>query len=362
MRSERPSVLIVDDSALVRERLADIVEQSGEFRVAGTAEHGLEAIRQLHALDPAIVTLDVQMPVLDGLQTLGYIMSEAPRPVVMLAARDAAGGSDLTFRALELGAVDFVAKPGSPAELDTGVLRDRLLVALRGAAASDVRAARMLARPRTAAPRVPRAPRPAACVVAIAASTGGPRALAEIIPALPPDLGAAVLVVQHLPGGFTESLAQRLDRTSALSVAEARDGDLLSENCVYLAPGGRHMTVSAPETARIVLGDGAPVWGMRPAADPLFCSVAEHFGAAAVGVVLTGMGRDGASGLRRLRELGGWGLVQDRGSSIVYGMPGAALAMAGADRVAALRDIAGEIVAGVRQRTSLVTMRLRPLS
>lgn len=365
MRSERPSVLIVDDSALVRAVLSEIVERSGEFRVAGTAAHGLEAIRQLHALDPALVTLDVQMPVLDGLQTLGYIMSEAPRPVVMLAARDGAGGGDLALRALELGAVDFVAKPSPDGALADGELRDRLLLALRGAAASDVRAARMLARVRTggAFDREPQPLEPAARVVAIAASTGGPRALAEIIPALPATLGAAVLVVQHLPGGFTESLAHRLNRASVLPVVEARHGAVVGVNRVYVAPGGHHMTVtSTPAGPRIVLDESPPVWGMRPAADPLFRSVARYFGPAAVGLVLTGMGRDGAEGLREMREAGAWGLVQDRASSIVYGMPGAALETAGADHVGALKELAHDIVRGLHRSGRPVTRRGWPLS
>lgn len=365
MPSDLPSVLIVDDSAFVRAVLADIVERSGEFRVAGTAAHGLEAIRQLHALDPALVTLDVQMPVLDGLQTLGYIMSEAPRPVVMLAAREAAGGGDLAFRALELGAVDFVAKPGPEGTLDAAALRDRVLVALRGAAASDVRAARVLARLRTGpgAERESMPLHPASQIVAIAASTGGPRALAEIIPALPANLNAAVLIVQHLPSGFTESLAQRLNRASVLPVAEARHGERLLANRVYLAPGGRHMSVAATEAElRIALDDGPPVWGMRPAADRLFRSVAAHGGGSAVGVVLTGMGRDGAEGLGEMRRAGAWGIVQDRASSIVYGMPAAALEAAGADAVRALKELAGEIVRGLRRGGEPVTRRRSPVS
>jgi two-component system chemotaxis response regulator CheB len=182
----------------------------------------------------------------------------------------------------------------------------------------------------------------------IAASTGGPRALAEIIPALPPDLGAAVLVVQHLPQGFTASLARRLDRLSALPVAEMAHGDLLRANRVYVAPGGRHATViPSREGPRVVLDDSAPLWGMRPAADPLFAATAACFGARAVGVVLTGMGRDGANGLRAMREAGAYSLVQDRASATVYGMPGVALREAGADRVAPLAEIASAVLLGL---------------
>jgi two-component system chemotaxis response regulator CheB len=177
--------------------------------------------------------------------------------------------------------------------------------------------------------------------VAIASSTGGPRALAEIIPRLPEDLGAAVVIVQHMPGEFTKLLAERLRAMSSLWVAEAMNGKLLRENRVYIAPGGYHMTLRGePGNASISLDESPTMWGVRPAADPLFFSVASTFGPASIGVVLTGMGRDGAEGLRRIREAGGRAIVQDRDSSIIYGMPQAALAAAGTDKIAKLNDIA----------------------
>jgi two-component system, chemotaxis family, protein-glutamate methylesterase/glutaminase len=347
-RSTRPTVLVVDDSAFMRKLASDILEQSGEFRVVGTARNGLDALRQIHVLDPQIVTLDVEMPELDGLQTLGYIMSELPRPVVMLSAAETTQGRDVTLRALELGAVDFVRKPSGPISLDLAIITDQLLAALRAATQVNLRGVRMLARPEVLSPPAgePARSAPAARrIVAIATSTGGPRALAEVIPALPPTLDAAVVVVQHMPAGFTRSLAQRLNAASALPVAEATSGELLVSGRVYLAPGGRHMRVDVSDgMPRVVLDDTPPVWGVRPAADVLFRSVARHFAGDCGGVVLTGMGRDGAEGLRIIRDAGGWRIVQDRETSTIFGMPQAALAAAGADRVLPLSAVAGGVV------------------
>ena len=353
MSSEPRSVLVVDDSRLVRRMLVDLLASSGEFRVAGEAEDGLDAIRKVHALNPDLVTLDIQMPGLDGLQVLGYVMSEAPRPIIILTAAGDRRVDDLTLRALELGAVDFVRKPAPDEGLQADDLRERVLGALRGALRVNLAAAvPVLARPvRTRLRDAPPA-RVAGRLVILAASTGGPRALAELIPALPPDLGAAVLIAQHMPAGFTGSLAERLDRRSALPVAEARDGDLLLENRVYVAPGGRHLSVSlgADGLPRLGVLDVAPVHGVRPSADILLRAAAGTFGAAAVGVILTGMGRDGTDGLRFLRQAGAFAIVQDEASSTVYGMPKTALAVAGADSVTALRDMAGAIARAVASR------------
>ena len=329
----------------MRKLVSEILATSGEFRVVGTARNGLDALKQIHALDPEIVTLDVEMPELDGLQTLGYIMSETPRPVVMLSALDSPNGGELTIRALELGAVDFVHKPSGAPRDTAEVLAARLLDALRAASCVNLRGVPMLARPSVVEHNVATVqPGAATQVVVIAASTGGPRALAEVIPKLPAGLDAAVLVVQHMPAGFTTSLASRLNATSALGVTEARHGDRIEHGRVYVAPGGMHMRViDAGGLPVIALDQTPPIWGVRPSADPLFRSAAQRFGAAVVGVVLTGMGRDGAEGLRAVRDRGGYAIVQDRATSIVYGMPQAALTTAGADRTLPLADIALEI-------------------
>ena len=228
MSSSRiPTVLGVDDSAFMRKLVSEMVDGSGEFRVIGTARNGLEALKKIHSLDPDLVTLDIEMPELDGIGVLGYIMSETPRPVVMLSGAASGPGRDLTIRALELGAVDFVKKPGGPISLDLDRVRDRLLDALRASREVNLRGMPMLAR-RSIAPVVAQTLAGggawATRAVAIAASTGGPRALADLIPALRSDLDAAVLIVQHMPAGFTKSLAERLDLHSRLTVAEACDG------------------------------------------------------------------------------------------------------------------------------------------
>jgi two-component system, chemotaxis family, protein-glutamate methylesterase/glutaminase len=347
---------VVDDSAFMRKLVSEILSTSGEFRVVGTARHGLDALKQIHALDPEIVTLDIEMPELDGLQALGYIMSETPRPVVMLSALDSPNGGELTIRALELGAVDFVHKPSGPARETVDLLGARLLDALRAASCVNLRGVPVLARP-SLVEQASRHARPAAATAAvvIAASTGGPRALAEVVPRLPAGLDAAVLVVQHMPAGFTASLASRLDAMSRLPVCEARHGDRIEHGRVYVAPGGFHMRVADAGGAPIIaLEQTPPIWGVRPSADPLFRSAAQRFGASVVGVVLTGMGRDGAEGLRAIRDRDGFAIVQDRETSIVYGMPQAAFSTAGADRMVPLARIAGEIAGAVARPRLIV--------
>ena len=346
-----PRVLVVDDSAFMRTIIADLVGSFPEFRVIGSARDGQDALEKIHALDPDLVTLDVEMPVIDGITALGYIMSEVPRPVVMLSAFDARGDVDLTIRALELGAVDFVRKPRD-SRVDLSRVKERLHEALQAAAHVNLRAAPMLARPQRPLHRAGTTTEGATTVVVVAASTGGPRALAEVLPALPADLGAAVIVVQHMPPGFTAGLARRLADLCALPVSEVRDGEALRANHIYLAPGGQHVRV-APSAAngggaRFVLSDEATVHGVRPAADPLFASVASHFGPRAVGVVLTGMGRDGAAGLSAIHAAGGRAVVQDEATSTIYGMPREAKAACGTvDAEPALSDVAATVAAHV---------------
>lgn len=364
-RARRSRVLIADDSDMMRALLRDQITANGGFVVAGEAATGYQTIRLVHELDPDVVVLDLRMPELGGLGALDYIMSEAPRPVVMVSAYGRSM-AEAGLEAMVHGAVEFVTKPldGTPEEAAS--FRQRLMAALNSAAQ-----ARRLSRPerllrvrqagQAAAQRIAdrrtaaRTPRAARCAVAVAASTGGPRALAEIVPNLPATLPAAVFIVQHMPALFTAALAKRLDQSAALHTEEAMDGTVVLEGHVYVAPGGRHLDLErTPEGARIRLSDEPPVWGVRPAADVLFAAVGRIFGPASVGAVLTGMGRDGSAGLRVIREVGGATVVQDEATSVIASMP--RMAAPYAQAVLPLPDIA----AGISDR-AILRARHRPV-
>ena len=321
-------VLVADDSPLFREMLVGVIGAESGYRVVGVAGDGEEAARLTRALRPDVVTMDLQMPEADGFAGIARIMAETPTPILVLTSVPAPA---VTFKALSLGALDILEKPPPGTDLsDYGqTLRTRLRLL---AGVKVIRHPRGLRSAGSAGGEaVGRAD-----LIAIGASLGGPRALATLLRGLPGGFPAPVVVVQHIADGFTEGLATWLDSESDLEVRVARDGDPLTAGVVLLAPTGSHMLVGK---GRVRLSSGPPVGGFRPSVTPLFRSAAESFGVRACGVLLTGMGRDGADGLRVLKQSGGYALAQDEATSAVFGMARAAIEEGSVDRVLPLDDI-----------------------
>ena len=348
-------VMVVDDSAFMRKFLGEIIQQDSALQLVGTARHGLDALAKLESLKPDVLTLDVEMPVLNGLDTLKKIMAEKPLPVVMVSSFTQKG-SKMTIEALAAGAVDFIPKPSSGKGEHADEIKRLLPRKIKEAAK-----ARLHAIPFPGAPRVAKkagetffpeekqleekrssASRAVNRIIAIGASTGGPRALEEVLRGLPADLPAAVFITQHMPPHFTRSLAERLDKTSLVKVKEASAGESIRNGEAYVAPGGYHLL--AQKDGTVFLSNAVSVNHVRPSADVMMESVAEVFGAAAIGVVLTGMGRDGAAGMVRIKEKGGQTIVQDPSSAVLPGMPRAVLQRGSADLVLSLNQIAAAIV------------------
>jgi len=344
-------VLVVDDSALMRMMISDILNSERKIEVVATAKDGEDGIKKVTELKPDVVTLDVEMPRLDGLQALGYIMSEIPTPVVMVSAYTQEG-AEATLRALEYGAVDFVAKPSGPISGDINTVGDELIAKVKTAATVNLDNLEFI-RPKKVSENYikPRSQKdvPGVKVVAIGASTGGPRALGQILPQLDPDIAAGLLIVQHMPIKFTKAFAARLDRESKIDIKEAKAGDKIEPGRALIAPGDYHMTVrrkmSGKETAGIIdLNQDPPVYGLRPTVDKMMLSAAEVYGDKTVAVILTGMGSDGAKGMRAIKENKGRTIAQDKDTCVVYGMPKAAVREGAVDKVIPLDKIAEEIM------------------
>ena len=326
---------MVDDSAFMRKIISHMVDSDPDLTVVGTAFDGVNALKRISQLEPDVITLDVNMPRMDGLATLKEIMKTNPMPVVMVSATTQEG-AETTFQALRLGAVEYIAKPSGDISLDIGKVRDELVEKIKTAAQ-----ARIVTHEDGVCSPVQIKSGIQEKIIAIGASTGGPPAVEEILVNLPENT-PPILIVQHMPVGFTESFAKRLNRLCSFDVKEAEEGDDIQEGLALIAPGGQHMMVT--ETGRIRLSDGPPEHSVRPAVDPMMRTVAEVYGSETIGVILTGMGRDGSSGLKAIRDKGGKTIAQNEETCTVYGMPKAAIEDGNVDRVLPLYRIPHQIM------------------
>jgi two-component system chemotaxis response regulator CheB len=349
-------VLVVDDSKLMRRLIRDILVSDPGIEAVGEAADGQEAIRLIHQLRPDVITLDVEMPGMSGLEVLGYVMSEIPTPVVMLTGLRDPG---LAMRALSMGAVDFLRKPSGTISVDLYKVKEELLQKVKMAPLANLRQLRLSEEeiePRPGEKKVPggrsergapqAGPGPTWTVV-IGASTGGPPALERLLSTMPAGARAGLLVVQHMPPGFTRSLAQRLNERSALTIVEAEEGTAFLPGWAYIAPGGHHLVAQAgknPGEFFLHLDDSPPRGTLRPAADVTMATTAALFGPQTLGVVLTGMGNDGTEGFRAIRQAGGRTIAQDRQTSLIYGMPRSVAEQGLVDSVLPLEEIAPAIV------------------
>lgn len=354
-------VLVADDSAVVRHIICDIISKTPGMTVVGRAKNGREVLDLVPKLRPHVVTLDIQMPEMDGLSTLDVIMERFPLPVIMVSTLTQKGAT-ISFESLERGAFDYVAKPEFGVQ-DSEQFRTELVQKIRLAAGTDIRrilqirqthkrrVASLTSFAAASKPKSVDAPTTLArAVIAIGISTGGPPALARLFAELAPPM-PPILVVQHMPPNFTKALSWRLNNLSALEIKEADHGDFLQPNRVYIAPGGCHMEVTkVGSSAKIVVRDGEPVSGHKPSVDVMMTSAARIFGPRTLGVIMTGMGRDGVEGCRVICEAGGYVLGQDEASSDVYGMNKVAFVQGFVHKQFHLDEAAAVITNFVRER------------
>lgn len=342
-------VLIVDDSALVRKVLREMLSAQPGIEVVGTAPDPICAREQIKQLDPDVLTLDIEMPRMDGLEFLRRLMRLRPMPVVMVSSLTERG-SEVTLRALELGAVDYIAKPRLDIERGLAAYTAELADKIRAAAGARLRrpALAPVGPSNTADAILPALANPIATtekLIIIGASTGGTEALREILVRMPSD-SPAILIAQHMPAGFTRTFAQRLDALCRIAVCEAEHGQRVLPGHAYIAPGHSHLLLGRSGANYVTeLNDGPPVNRHRPSVDALFRSAANCAGANALGVILTGMGRDGAAGLLEMRQRGAHTIAQDEASCVVFGMPKEAIALGAAVEQAPLEEIPQRLIA-----------------
>ncbi len=344
---------MVDDSAFMRKVITDLLETDPVLKVVGTARNGEDALKKIHELRPDVVTLDVEMPVMDGLVTLEKIMQQKPLPVIMLSSLTQSG-TEITIKALQRGAVDFIPKPSGTISLDLAKVKEELINKVKIAATVKVYQTFIREPGRipqkafySTAPTVP-APTAPKKLVLIGTSTGGPKALNEILPRLPKDIPAAVIIVQHMPPGFTRSLAERLDQISEIRVKEAEDQEKVMSGTAYIAPGDYHLLVERVSPQQkdplLRLSKDPPVNGHRPSVDVMMQSAARANGWELIGVILTGMGHDGREGIRAIKEKNAKVIAEDETTAVVFGMPRAVIEARLADYILPLPSVASEII------------------
>jgi len=364
-------VLIVDDSAFMRKVLETILVTDENVQVVGHAKDGREAVRLSESLKPDVITMDINMPVMDGLQATAEIMTTNPRPIVVVSSESRQGAAS-TLRALELGAIEFVAKPSSGIDLDMHSVREDLLRKVRLAA--KVRVVRSASRGaseiknsegKTIAPRLASASRPAASspdqrfpVVVLAASTGGPATVMRLAPGFTRDFPAAVILVQHMPAAFTTQYATQLSEFTGVRVKEAENNESLTPGTFYICPGGQHLRVTS--AGRIQLdGSSGRINGYLPNIDITMESVASFAGPLSIGVILTGMGNDGTAGASAIKSAGGMVLAQDEATSVIFGMPAEAIKAGAVSQVLGIDDIYPAIEKQVLAIARIATVGVR---
>jgi two-component system chemotaxis response regulator CheB len=344
MRS-RVRVLVVDDSALMRKLIPQILARDSDIEVVGTAMDGAFGLKKIEDLKPDVVTLDLEMPRMDGMETLRQITRKSRVPVIIVSALSTEGAT-ATFKALAFGAFDFVAKPRDAASVHMDEIAQDLIAKIKVAASSKMRnspAQALADQPKAKKPGF-RARKEPTKIVAIGVSTGGPNALQYLLPKLPWDFPGSIVIVQHMPEGFTQMFAERLHESCAIDVKEAQSGDLLVAGRALICPGDRHIKVKRmPLGNAVVLTDDSRVNGHRPSVDILFRSVAAEFGSRSVGILMTGMGEDGAVGLGLIKSAGGLTIAQSEESCVVFGMPKAAIERGYATRVVPLDMLASAL-------------------
>lgn len=342
-------VLVVDDSAFMRKVLQGIIVSDPQLEVCGEARDGRDAVAQAEALKPDVISMDINMPHMDGLQATEIIMSSNPRPILVVSS-ESRDGAEVTLKALQLGAIDFVAKPSGGIDLDMSAVKEEICRKLK--MASKVRVVRNATRSKLPPPPDRGAQGPDALdvsrlaagqragkfpLIVVASSTGGPATLMKFAPYFPKDFPGAVVVVQHMPGNFTAQFSKQLEEVSQIKVKEAEAGEIIVPYHMYVCPGSHHLRVSP--TGRITLDDGARIGGYRPSADAALETAASYAGPMTIAVILTGMGNDGARGVQAVKAAGGHVIAQDESSAVIFGMPQEAIKTGVVDQVLAVETI-----------------------